>query len=379
MSWGLHFWASLLSAAILTSACHHAFAQTRTENVIQFKLEEYGWQPPPKQQRGEWPGEWSRLVSIDHKGRVLVGFTARENYGLATREHPGLSFHILRFTAEGKVDLSLILPTNSWFTNGFYVGPDDRIFARANDVLQLEMENGQTNNSPAAWRPLAPCPKTCYISQSSSRRTLVLREFEGPDRYTYTVLDASSFPPRLVQRCPWIGFYGELVTDRFAYQSTDGISTDARRWPLCDQEHETELPLDMRNGMISPLSDEALLLLGTGKDGSRRGIDLVSPDGQLRFHREMPKHDFVGGPVRSDERGDRFVFIVETWRGGSRLLDISGSRVARRVVVYSETGHQLSTVSVNPVYHRDFDFAMSPDGHRLAILDQGVVTVADLE
>ena len=69
--------------------------------------------------------------------------------------------------------------------------------------------------------------------------------------------------------------------------------------------------------------------------------------------------------------GDRFAFTVETWRGGSRALDISSKRVARRVVVYTETDGQLATVPVNTNYHlRDFDVSMSPDGHRLAILDE---------
>jgi hypothetical protein len=99
----------------------------------------------------------------------------------------------------------------------------------------------------------------------------------------------------------------------------------------------------------------------------------------------MPKHDIaVPEPTRSDERGAHFAFIVETWRGEARDLDISGKRVARRVVVYSENGQNLATVPVNPVYNslryqRDFDFSMSPDGHRLAVLDEGVLTVVDMD
>jgi hypothetical protein len=57
--------------------------------------------------------------------------------------------------------------------------------------------------------------------------------------------------------------------------------------------------------------------------------------------------------------------------------------VARRVAVYSETGQQLATVPVNPAYNslryqRDFDFSLSPDGHRLAVVDDGLLTVVDL-
>jgi hypothetical protein len=114
-------------------------------------------------------------------------------------------------------------------------------------------------------------------------------------------------------------------------------------------------------------------------------VSNVALDGQVKFRQQMPKHDialpspFVTNRTTSDERGDRFAFLVETWRGGSRFLDISGNRVARRIVVYSEAGQELASIPVGTTYHRDFDFSLSPNGHRLAILDQGVVMVADIE
>jgi hypothetical protein len=378
-------------AMLLFGACSSTYAQSQAAKVVKFNLDDYGWQPLPKEQRGEWAGARSQLVSIDHQGRVLVGFATRENQSLASREHPGLSFHILRFTSEGKVDLSLVLPTNNLFTNGFYLGPSDQIFARANDTLQLMSEEDGTRKEGAAWRPLVPCPRNCHICQSPSRRTLTVNTYskEISDRdydrgtRTNTMLDASSSPPRVVQDCP---HSGGIITDKFSYQSSDNIGTDARRWPLCDQEHGTELPLDMRGGSVSALNDEALLLLGTGKD--RRGIDLVSPNGQLKFHHEMPKHDVVADEVRSDERGDRFAFTVQTWRGGFPALDIGGKVAAFRVVVYSQSGQQLAAVSLNPqlanvslnpYYYHHFDFSMSPDGYRLAILDEDVVTVVDMQ
>jgi hypothetical protein len=65
--------------------------------------------------------EWLRRIStgpylktpstIDHQGRVLLGFTVRENDGLARREHPVLSIYISRFTRHGELDLALVLPT----------------------------------------------------------------------------------------------------------------------------------------------------------------------------------------------------------------------------------------------------------------------------
>jgi hypothetical protein len=80
----------------------------------------------------------------------------------------------------------------------------------------------------------------------------------------------------------------------------------------------------------------------------------------------------------SDERGDRFASTVNTWRGGSSFFDISGKLVARRIVVYDESGRELASIPVSTAYHRDFNFSLSPDGHRLAILDEGVVTIVDM-
>ena len=364
-------------------------AQSSASTVLKLNLENYGWQPLPKQQRGEWVGTRSQLVSIDHQGRVLVGFTVRENYSLATREHPGLSFHILRFTSDGKVDLSLVLPTDSLFTNGLYLGPNEQIFARANGKLQWASEETTTRDEGEDWRPLLPCPKNCHISQSPSRRTLGVSTYSkepGDPQYdrgirTNTVVDASVIPPSVIQDCPHAG---GTITDKFCYQSSNGFSSDVRRWPLCSQERDVELPLDMRGGVVHALNDELLLLLGTGKE--RRGIDLVGPNGQLKFHHEMPKHDVVADEVRSDERGDRFAFTVQTWRGGAPALDIGANLAGFRVVLYSETGQELATVSLNQQlanvslnsdYDRQFDFSLSPDGHRLAILDEGVITIVD--
>ncbi len=93
---------------------------------------------------------------------------------------------------------------------------------------------------------------------------------------------------------------------------------------------------------------------------------------------DVPQY-YVGYWATSDERGDRFAFTVDTWRGGSRFFDISGKLVGRRIVVYDEKGHELASVPVSTAYKLDFDFCLSPDGHRLAILDEGEVTVVDMQ
>jgi len=369
--------------AALIFGCALAHAQPQTSKISTIKLEDFGWQPLPPLQRERVGMVEFHFVSFDHQDRVLVGFTIRENYGLATREHPGLSLHILRLTPDGKADLSLALPTDDYFSNGLYLGPRDQIFANANGSLQVLSEGNSTGEEAAVWKPLISCPLNCSISQLPSRRTMFVTWFDRGGSHTQAIVDASSFPPRVLQGCAEAK--GQ-VADKFVYGSgSTGTEFWARRGPICDAEHSVELPIDMKGGFLYPLNDGLLLLLGTGEMRgrrlikARRGIELVTPDGQAKFRQEMPKEDIVTDQARSDERGDRFAFIVETWRGGSNLLDISGKRVARRVLVYSDTGKELATIPISAIYHLDFDFAMSPDGHRLAILDGGLLTVADLD
>lgn len=392
MSW--RPWGKLALVCLMMEAdgCREVLAQAQPANLSRLRLEDFGWQPLPMPQRGsEFPGSRSKLVSIDHKGRVLVGFTVRENFGLATREHPGLSFHILRFTSQGKVDLSLVLPTKDYFTSGLYLGQKDQIIARANDALQVMSEANDARERGAASRPLIPCSMNCWIYQSPSHRTIIVSESKDSSGHgsvwhtndsTYTLVDTSS-EPYVLRTCTKMAFYGEKITDRFAYWfGTEGGEHFARRFPFCDVDHPEELSV-RQVGIAFPLNDDSILSLGHEFKNSAGEVEVVGSDGHIKFRHELPKHDtpsyYAGAWATPDEHGDRFAFIVETWRGGSRALDISGKRVARRVAVYSEAGEELVSLPVSMSYHRDFDFSLSPDGHRLAVLDEGVLTILQIE
>src|SRR5271168_2321831 len=103
--------------AIIVCAYSHFYAQSQVPKITKIKLEDYGWQPVPNRRELFGHHPLTPSLWLDHDDRVLVGFTVRESDVLATREHPERSFHIVRFTAEGKVDLSVALPTNSWYKN----------------------------------------------------------------------------------------------------------------------------------------------------------------------------------------------------------------------------------------------------------------------
>lgn len=359
---------------VMVCVCSHVYAQPQTAKIIKIKLEDYGWQPLPN--RGVLFGHHALTPNLfmDHDDRVLVGFTLRESDALATRGHPERSFHIVRFTTEAKVDLSVALPTNNWYKNAFYLGPEDQILARANDRLQLF--SGDRNQGQAeSWQTLALCPETCFISQSFSRRTLILK-VEPPvgDRgpSTYTILDASSSTPRVVRTCSQMA--SMMITEKFAYRTHYDRDDDLTvRFPFCDVAHYEEFPMWGRGGGYV-LNDDTLLKVGP------TGAKLLGPDGRVKFSKELPKHDSIDPyKITTDEGYDRFAFMVNTEHGAHPSLDIGGQFVARRVLVLDETGKQLASIPTETHYHLDTNFSLSPDGRRLAILDEGVVTVVELE
>jgi hypothetical protein len=370
------FWVALTIWIGVAGSCL-SFSQVgpAPSTVAELHLETYGWENPPLPLRDVWPGRGGPTVAIDHQNRVLAGFVTK-NPGLEKRGAPWYSFHILRFTPDGKLDLSLAIPTNSWFTSGFYLGPDDRLLVRANDEIQMKIDE-DLKAEGAAWTRLAPCPKECYVSQSPSRKTLIL--LEG---HTRLRLDASAPVTDMLGSCPQHA--GSNITDNYGYASGSsyGMEYYAHRWTLCQPGAVADLPVNIRGGQLLPLTDQFLLVFGADVNSTIEGVNI---DGQVRFTQKMAKHDLVwpysltGEILRPDESADRFAFLVETWRGGSRFLDISGHPVAQKIEIYSDAGQKLGELSVKVPFRRDFDYALSPDGHWLAAHEGDIVQIVKID
>ena len=128
--------------AVLVWAGQSTLAESRTPNVTVFNLRSYGWEPPDRREL-DWPS-----IAVDHEGRLLVGFTVRERTGLVTRTQPSLGFRIVRFSPDGKANLSLSIPTNVAGKTGIYLSDTDQMVARANDSLQVLQAEGGGRKKP---------------------------------------------------------------------------------------------------------------------------------------------------------------------------------------------------------------------------------------
>jgi hypothetical protein len=151
---------AILSAVLLVLASADVVAQSRPPTLpkaTNVDLRQYGWRrlPPPVRHEA-WPTE-AQLMRVDSKGRVVIGYPAREGNDLAMRGNPKLLFHILRFTREGKLDLSASLPTDSFAHNAVLLDALDDIFAVANGMLQVLAGDDQKPGERRTWKELTSC------------------------------------------------------------------------------------------------------------------------------------------------------------------------------------------------------------------------------
>ncbi len=373
-------------------------AQPPTVKTAALNLRDYGWQTPDPIHPHETDTVERRSIVIDHLGRVLVGFAVRERSGLVTHEQPALAFHVVRLSPDGKADLSLSLPANGWRDNSIYLSDTDQIIVRANDRIQfLQVDPGNTEKE--SWNTLVSCSFRCKVKQSPTGRTLFLYTADADP--PLTIIHTSQSPT--LKRCgkapqsiesfeDKIQNYPQSITDEFAYFSgqTRRLDLFTYRWPLCDYEHRVEMPLHIR-GRFTVLNDQSFVAnadfvanaLTKPDSDALRTLVVISSDGHVKFRQPMAKHeswDNFWAPIRSSERGDRIAVDMLTTRGGNRTLDISSHVTSRRIAVYDiEAGKELASIPVNPKHRYRFEFDLSPDGHRLAILEDDTVKVVDLE
>jgi hypothetical protein len=349
-------------------------AQSQIGNLTNINLEQYGWQAPPSNSTREWSGVTRQILAIDHKGNIFVGFTARKHEGLATREAPSLSFHILRITSDGRPDRSLSIPTSRWFDNGLYLDSQDHILVRANDALQALSINYELAVSSVDRQVLASCSTYCSIKQSASRGAMVLQDGYGDHGLTY--LDTAIWPPNVIASCaPTNPYYEHTITEKFAYSMYEESRDDSffNRWPFCEYKNATRISITTA-GAVYALNEERFVRV------DHDAIEVLANDGHRQFLRHMVKNDVPSNEVSASENGNRFAVQIITFRGSSTALDIGGHVAVRRIVVYdSATGKEILSCPVKKTHHYVFDFYLSPDGHQLALLEDGVLSVRNVE
>ncbi len=368
--------AAIFAAFALCATSIHAQSAGRT--VIDLRT--YGWQAPDQTQKHH-PRVVPSVV-VDHKGRVVIAYTVRSRTGLVTRDVPSLDLQILRFSPDGKLDLSLSLPTTLTGGTGLYLSDADQIMAKANGDLHW-FEPGVPDEGKGNWKVLVDCHAQW---QSHSRRTMLIYFPKSAPP-----LEVIHFGPRLeTTRCGTAGPFGspqekiqnmpQSITDEFGYfhglEAGRGFFTD--RWPLCHYEQRVELPIRVVANLTA-VNDDAFVAVVRATHNHHSDQEVFSSDGQVRFRTHLEKHEtcdsFRNFPQAS-ERGDFVAADIVTIRGENWTLDIGGQVVARRIAVYEvNAGKEVGSFPANPKFIYRSAFALSPDGRTVAVLEDGKLTV----
>lgn len=113
--------------------------------------------------------------------------------------------------------------------------------------------------------------------------------------------------------------------------------------------------------LFLPMEDEVLLL---------------DTDGQVVTREPLRKKEFALY-ARTSANGRRVAIPINTFKGGSALLDISPRRVLKRVMIYDLAERRwVFTLDGERIDLKNLSgFALSPDGLRLALLRDGAVEV----
>ncbi|MBV9183194.1 MAG: hypothetical protein JO356_17970 [Acidobacteria bacterium] len=255
--------------------------------------------------------------------------------------------------------------------------------ARVNDELRI-LEHEDDPLQKEGWSVLASCPRACEIRQSPTRRTISVYNSDAIP--PLTIIQAAQ--PPIIKRCgkvprqirsadDSIQNYPQAITDKFAYFSGSFAlyGPFSYRWPLCDYEHRVEMEPPLKGG-ATPLGDELFIASGD------KDLEVVTSNSQVKFRQSMSKHESWSRfwvPLRSSESGDRVAVDMLTTRGGKEVLDISIHVTARRIAVYDiEAGKEVASIPVNAKHNFHYEFDLSPDGHRLAVLEDSTVKIVDL-
>jgi len=363
--------ACLLVGALRLLAPQGADAQTNAQLLIRIDLSKFGWQRLPPRMTGEGTGRIGRLLEVDHKGRILVGYTSRDRQDLASRNNPTLAFHVLSFDSEGRNISSFELPTTRWYDNGLYLDAEDDVIVKANDVLRARPAESERKLGPDDWNVLRSCSITCEVVQSTDRRTLLLDDKAADPKLIYARVSKASL--KILRECPEAPRYDMHSFDE-AYAYYGGQPTPRTyglyRWPFCEYTQVKEFPLSA-GGRVIALNTKSLALV------DHNGIQILTSSGERKFNWSMSKGDSAVNQVTASENGTSFALQIITFRGGSRAWDINGKIVARRIDVFdSETGKILASVPILKIDKDDrLEFRLSPGGSLLAIMVNGTLEI----
>lgn len=241
---------------------------------------------------------------------------------------------------------------------------------------------------------------TLYSPDLSQLKALTLPPFDKTDKADWTTYSSPSGKTLLClrsdhQRGQWFWIDAPTLEIRRSWEdlqtgyvtiSDHSIAMLACAWRLhCESNYVIRSPLSdwaalaPGQGAFEPqfVSDDLLFLW------SPYSIRLITDGGELLFRQHQPSDSggwgSWGRPIISSS-GQRFVLPVFQYKGAMPGFDIPGHTVLKGFDVYDVPTHRESfTLDIKGDRAKGFtQFALSPDGLRLAVLSDDTIQLFDL-
>ena len=351
----------------LLAACLQAPAQV-SQRV---NLRDWGYQPPEGASSRFQRQLSAQFISVGNNAEMAVGFVTRDRTGLATRELPPLSFHVIRFTKFGKFRGQLTIPTSSWNENALFYGSDNSLLVRTGTKLTLlspgmeriaERDLGVTRDTVRINWKIYPLP---------SRAGFLLYNYRKSET-SIALLNWNNLTP--IKECPY------SPDDRVLSVTSDDLlsfhPTRARN-PLRRVVEGSAICGDSmfsyswEGGPTAAILLEDNNLLLAGGSSSIRFVVRSEVQWLDTFDK---KSEVVSNNVQSTADGHIVAIAVKRFAGGSQFLDISRKLKAVRIIVYeAKNGKRVLEIPVQPTPSAEFDFAIGPMGDVLAIVSDGIL------
>jgi len=340
-------------------------------------LREWGYRPPESATSHFQVQLPSQIVSIGKDGGVVVGFVTRDRTGLATRDLPPLSLHVIRFATNGKFLSQGTIPTPSWHENAIFVGNGDTLLIRTGTRLYLFSSNMER----LADKDLSATPNSVLtdwrIYPLPSRNSFLLYNYL---RASTSIALLNWRDLRSIKECPYSPYDRVLAVSN---KNILSIHPSLAKNPLRRTVELSEIcgpsnssyswEGDPTNAAL--IDDGGLILAGGGSSI----ISVV--DNKVRWTEMFDKKfEIVSNHIEVSADGRLLAAAIKKLGGGNRLLDISRSLRSIKIIVYqADTGKRTVEVSVTPTPSSVFDFALSPEGDSLAVVSDGYVEIVPLK
>jgi hypothetical protein len=322
------------------------------------------------------------VIQRDRPGVIFLGddrvvvYEVDSTGKLSSRTNPDVSSSFLLHASVYSADVGHFLLTKDWPTHAHYSSIQvtaGGLLVRTGEKLTLLSQDFRQINQITL-----PDLDRCIISISGTQRTILANCLSNKLKISrFDVFDGNN----LQLKYSWSEspplYRGYTVTDSGIIDSD--VSKPAlifskfasRKWDAIVKSTGTcsLLTIVADNWVFKECRDLTLK--------KRSNLVLSSMDGQILMTDQFDKgENLLDGPKIS--KNEQFAaFSLGTTAVKSRILSESSEvRVATHVAVYDlRLKKRVQTVNISPLPKNDYDFALSPDGSKLAVLNDQQVSV----